>query len=351
MSARVAAQLVAFFSVIVLAFLAFLLPVPYVSRSPGPVYDTLGSVGNTALITVNGAPTYPTKGRLDLTTVSEAGGPGQRSLGMFQAFGGWLSSSDAVLPKPLVYPPGTNSEQVQRENSLDMRDSQDTATVVALKAADIPVTTTVVVDSVQPGGPSAGKLKEGDVFVTVNGTPVTTVEDLRSAIGKAKPGDAVQMVVRRDKTTVPVTVTTAAATDDSNRAVVGIGLRTGYVSKVTVDIKLDAVGGPSAGLMFTLGIYDKLTPGALTGGLHLAGTGTMATDGTVGAIGGIQQKVHAARSAGATAFFVPASNCGEAKSAAPAGLRLVKVSTFDEALAAVRALAAGQSTSSALPAC
>ena len=189
------------------------------------------------------------------------------------------------------------------------------------------------------------------MFVTVNGTPVTTVEDLRGAVGKAKPGDDVQMVVRRDKTTVPVTVTTAAATDDSNRAVVGIGLRTGYESKVTVDIKLDAVGGPSAGLMFTLGIYDKLTPGALTGGLHLAGTGTMSTDGSVGAIGGIQQKVRAARSAGATAFFVPASNCSEAKSAAPDGLRLVKVSTFDQALAAVRALAAGQGTSAALPGC
>jgi PDZ domain-containing protein len=351
MQTRVATQLVVFFAVIVLGFLAFFLPVPYVSRSPGPVYDTLGSVGGAPLITIKGATTYPTTGQLDLTTVSEAGGPGRPSIGLIQAIRGWLSSSDAVLPQPLVYPPGTSEEQIQQENSLDMRDSQDTATIVALRAANIPVTPTVVVDSVQPGGPSLGKLKEGDVFVSVDGAPIVTADDLRTAVGKVKPGAPVTMVVHRGSADQTVTVTTAPATDDPTRPIVGISLRTGYDSKVTVDIKLDAVGGPSAGLMFTLGIYDKLTAGSLTGGLHIAGTGTMSVDGTVGPIGGIQQKLRAARSDGATAFFVPASNCSEAVPAAPNGLRLIKVSTFTQAVAAVRALAAGETSSSALPTC
>ena len=351
MQTRVATQLVAFFSVVVLGFLAFALPVPYVSRSPGPVYNTLGAVGGHPLITVKGAPTYDTSGRLDLTTVSEAGGPGRRSLTLPEAIQGWVSGSDAVLPESLVYPPGTNGEEIQRENSFDMRNSQDTATLVALRAANIPVTETVVVDSVQAGGPSAGKLKVGDVFVTVNGTVITSADDLRAAIAKVKPGETVHIVVTRNGTKQTVAVTTVAATDDPSRPVVGIGLRTGYASEVTVDIQLDAVGGPSAGLMFTLGIYDKLTPGPLTGGIHIAGTGTIDVDGNVGAIGGVQQKVHGARNAGATVFLVPASNCTEAKSAVPAGLRLVKVTTFNDAVAAVRALAAGQSTSSAIHAC
>jgi PDZ domain-containing protein len=351
MQVRVATQLVAFFSVVVLGFIAFALPVPYVSRSPGPVYDTLGSAGGSTLITIKGAPSYPTTGQLDLTTVSEEGGPGQRGLTLVQAVKGWLSGSDAVLPERLVYPPGTNEEEVQQENSLDMRDSQDTATIVALRAAGIPVTPTVVVDTVQNPGPSVGKLKPGDVFVSAGGTPVTTADDLRTAIGKVKPGDTIALVVRRAGVETPVTVKTAGASDDPTHAIVGIALRSGYASKVTVNIQLNSVGGPSAGLMFTLGIYDKLTAGSLTGGLHLAGTGTMAVDGTVGAIGGIQQKVRAARADGATAFLVPAPNCDEAKPAAPKGLRLVKVTTFATALAAVRALAAGQTTSAALPGC
>jgi Lon-like protease len=351
MQTRVASQLVAFFSVVVLGFLAFALPVPYVSRSPGPVYDTLGSVGPTALITVKGTPTYPTTGQLDLTTVSEEGGPGQRSLTLVQAVEGWLSSSDAVLPTTLVYPPGTSKEEVQQENSLDMRDSQDTATIVALKAAGIPVTATVVVDTVQAGGPSVGKLKPGDVFVSANGTSIATADDLRNSIAKAKPGDTVDLVVLRGGKRQPVIVKTGTSSDDPTRPIVGIGLRTGYDSKVTVNIQLNAVGGPSAGLMFTLGVYDKLTPGSLTGGLHIAGTGTMSVDGSVGAIGGIQQKLRAARSDGAVAFIAPASNCAEAKPATPKGLRLIKVSTFTQAVAAVRALAAHQTTSAALPSC
>ena len=189
------------------------------------------------------------------------------------------------------------------------------------------------------------------MFVTVNGTPVTTVEDLRGCDrqGQAR-GRRTAWWCAATRRTVPVTVTTAAATDDSNRAVVGIGLRTGYESKVTVDIKLDAVGGPSAGLMFTLGIYDKLTPGALTGGLHLAGTGTMSTDGSVGA--DRRDPAEDARGAerGCDGVLRARQQLrGGQVRAAPDGLRLVKVSTFDEALAAVRALAAGQSTSRRCP--
>ncbi|HTY71561.1 MAG TPA: PDZ domain-containing protein [Actinomycetes bacterium] len=351
MPSRVATQVVASLFVVALLLAAMVLPVPYVSRAPGPVYNTLGTIAGSPVITISGAATYPTTGRLDLTTVSESGGPGRRQLSLLQAIQGWLSSSVAVILQPLVYPPGTSGQEVQQQGTLEMQDSQDTAEIVALRAAGIPVTPTVVVDTVEAGGPSDGKLKEGDVFVSVNGTPVSGDDDLRADIAKVQPGDVVHLVVKRGGREVAVDVTTVPSTDDPTHPMIGVSLRLGYESPATVNIKLGSVVGPSAGLMFTLGIYDKLTPGELTGGLHLAGTGTIAADGSVGPIGGIQQKMRAARDAGATAFFVPAQNCSEALPAKPSGLRLVKVSTFDQALTAVRALASGNPTTSSVPGC
>ena len=319
MSQRLTRQLVAGGLLVVLVVVGVLLPVPYVALSPGPVYDTLGEVNGEPLIVVTGGPTYPTEGQLDLTTVSENGGPG-RPISLLETLIGWVRPSVAVLPVDLLYPPDTSPDEIQEQNTADMLESQDSATVAALRQADIPLSTTTEVAEVSADGPSAGVLEVDDVILAVDGTAIQTPEELRDAVSVHPPGEDVRLRIERDDAEKVVTVTTAAAPDDPERAVIGIVPKLGYTSDVTVTIQLDNVGGPSAGLMFALGIYDILTPGPLTGGRHIAGTGTMAVDGTVGPIGGIQQKLIAARGDGATVFLVPKDNCSEAVAAAPEGL-------------------------------
>ncbi len=349
MSSRLFRQLLAGAFLVVVVAVASVVPVPYVALLPGPVYNTLGEVDGKQLISISGAPTYPTEGQLDVTTVLEHGGPA-RPLSLIGALSGWVRPAVAVLPEQLLYPPGVPAEQIDQQNAEDMIDSQESATVAALRQAGVTVTTTVVVQEVSPDGPSAGVLEAGDVIESVNGVKVTDPDELRAAISKVAPGDDVRLLIDRSGDKQTVTVTTEPSPDDPDRPLIGVIPRVGYSSDVTVKIELDNVGGPSAGLMFALGIYDQLTPGALTGGRQVAGTGTMDVDGNVGAIGGIQQKMRAARDDGATVFMVPASNCSEAVAAAPSGLRLVKARTLKSATRSLESLEkAGDSA--VLPAC
>jgi PDZ domain-containing protein len=195
---------------------------------------------------------------------------------------------------------------------------------------------------VTAGGPSDGHLQKGDRILSVDGTPVSTGAEVRTAVGKHKPGDTITFVVERSGAKVTVPVVAGSAPDDPSRAMVGFLPRDGYTSPVTVTVDVEDVGGPSAGLMLTLGIIDKLTPGQENGGAHVAGTGTIDVDGNVGAIGGIRQKLAGARDAGATVFLVPAPNCAEALLHVPAGLRLVKVTDVDDALSGMAAAVAGE---------
>jgi PDZ domain-containing protein len=121
---------------------------------------------------------------------------------------------------------------------------------------------------------------------------------------------------------------------------VGVSLGTVYDFPIDVENNVgDEVGGPSAGTMFALAIYDRLTPGSLTGGRTVAGTGTMSPDGTVGPIGGVRQKIAGAAAAGAKVFLVPDANCAEAAQGSDHGMTLVRVATFDEAVKELTALA------------
>jgi len=320
------------------------MPVPYVIERPGPIFNVLGSAGAGPLITISGAPVYPTTGILDLTTVSEQGGPGNRVL-LSQLVGATLSATDAVVPLFLLYPDNTSAAQVNNDNNAAMIQSQDAAAIAALRHLGLPVTLTVVVGSITAGSPADGHLMTGDQIISVDGTPITSADQVRTAVTKHTPGESVIFVVERDGKQLTVPLTTQASTGSGpTRAVVGFTPGVGYTSPVKVTIALNDVGGPSAGLMFTLGIIDKLTPVQETGGLHIAGTGTMDENGNVGPIGGIRQKMAAARAAGATIFLVPASNCAEALGQVPDGLRLIKVTTVDTALAGLQAAVSGQGT-------
>ena len=318
-------------------------PVPYAELTPGPTFNVLGSQDGTQLITVTGRQTYPTTGQLRMVTVGVSEESYQMPLG--EAIAGWLTTDEAIVPKGTIYPAGQTQQQSDAENTQEMTDSQDSAITAALAAMDIkPTGSEVVVASVNDGSPAAGKLQAGDVIDSVDGTAVKTggtsgMNAVTAAIQKLTPGAQVTFGITRDAKRQSVTTGTVSS---KGKAEVGISIESENVFPFTVDIQLNNVGGPSAGMMFALGIIDKLTDTNLTGGRVVAGTGTIDSSGNVGAIGGIQMKTIGARDAGATVFLAPASNCAEAKANQPAGLELVKVNTLQDALNALTDIREGK---------
>ncbi len=343
---RSSAMLVSGLLSLVLGVAAMSLPVPYVVESPGPTFNTLGTDNGKPVITVSGHETYPAKGSLDLTTVYVDGGP-NGPVSVFEALSAWLNTSKAVYPEELIFPSGVTKEQSQQESAVAMTTSQENAVASALKELNIPFEQKLQVAGIPDDSASKGKIQEGDVLVSVSGKPVTALSVIQGelAAGNGKP---VTVVVERNGSQLPVTVTPAKS--QTGRYLLGVVLQYKFKFPFDVKISLEKVGGPSAGMMFALGIVDTVTPGDLTGGKHIAGTGTITPDGVVGAIGGIGQKMVGARSGGATLFLAPAANCNDVVGHIPAGLQVVKVENLAEARHAVELAAAGSDTSG-LPAC
>jgi PDZ domain-containing protein len=342
---RAAVIIVSAFLAVLLGALIALLPAPYVIYSPGPATNVLGSVGGRQLISVTGRQSYPTTGALDMTTVEIFGGPGHR-LSLLEVAQAWVSRTDAVVPERQVYPPGQTQQEVEKETAAEMTDSQEQATAAGPRELGLTGPETIRVAEVQSGGPAASGIKAGDVITGFNGTPVSDSSALRAAITALKSGTKVTVRVRRDGAQMDLSTTT---TSSDGRTVLGVGLDPQFQFPVQVSFGTKDVGGPSAGMMFALGIYDLLTPGPLTGGMKVAGTGTIDSRGEVGPIGGIQQKLVGARRAGARWFLAPASNCNEVVGHVPDGLRVVRTSTLHESRLAVEAIAAGRGQS--LPSC
>lgn len=317
-------------------------PVPYVELSPGPTFDVLGEFDGQDVISISGTPTFPTSGRLDMTTVNERGGP-QQGIYVGRAIVGWVDPDVRIVPRESLFPEDVSDEQVDAENVALFADSQADSVAAALTYLDRPVETIVVVSSVQGGTPADGLLEPGDEIVSVDGTTVTEPAQVSELVQRAEPGDTVRLDVVRDGSPKSVAVVTTTSPRDPGRAYLGITVGSTYRAPFELDITLDGVGGPSAGLIFSLGIVDKLTPGALTDGRVVAGTGTIAPDGTVGPIGGIEQKMPGARDAGATLFLAPADNCAAVLAArVPDGLTVARVASLKEAVATIEDYVAGR---------
>ncbi|MGI8456674.1 MAG: YlbL family protein [Propionibacteriaceae bacterium] len=336
MTTQTLTGLVAAVAFVASASLVIALPVPFVAWSPGQATDTLGSRDGRPLVDVAGISTYPTTGQLDLTTVLQTRFDSRLTLP--QAIWSYVAPHRDVLPRASIYASDSTAAQAEAQETLLMQTSQSDAVVAALRAADQPVTTLPVVASVTVQGPAYQKLQPGDLITQVDGTSTPAVDDVGAAI-RAKPiGSVITFRVLRAKKPVQVTVTSRASTTAPREAVVGIQVSTGYRYRPDISFDLgDQIGGPSAGLVFSLAIYDKITPGALLGDRHVAGTGTITPDGTVGPIGGIQEKIAGAQDAGATVFLVPAANCADLNGV-QTDLDLVKVATLDGAIAALTAL-------------
>jgi PDZ domain-containing protein len=315
-----------------------LVPVPYVILTPGPTLNTLGSSSGRPLISITGHQTYPTTGHLNMVTISYEGGPGV-DLNVFEALRAWLDSSEAVVPESELFPPGQTAQQTQAQDTEQMASSQQLATAAALTELHIAYQTNVEVLSTVAGYPASKVLKAGDVIEAVDGKAVTGETSLSSMITAHPAGTTFQLqVLRQGKTlTIPV-----ASKSSGGTPVVGVQVQEQYKFPFTVNITVGDIGGPSAGMMFALGIIDKLTTDNLTGGKFIAGTGEITAAGQVQPIGGIQQKMVGARAAGATVFLAPAGNCSDVTGAIPAGLKVVKVSTLSGAVSDLEAIKAGQ---------
>ncbi|MDG4784656.1 PDZ domain-containing protein [Micromonospora sp. WMMD1102] len=307
-------------------------PIPYVVLGPGPTVDTLGRQDDKEVIQISGRETSTSAGQLRLTTVGV-----QPDVKLLSAIAGWISSDEAVVPYELIYPPGQTQQQVEERNAEDFAASQTSAETAALRELGYPVQ--VVVKTVAPGGPSEGVLKVGDVITSVDDKPVEVAASLTGAIRGRPAGSELKIGYTRDGAPAGATIVSAATGNDPPRIGVEIEQRQPHPFELKID--LGDIGGPSAGLMFALGIVDKVRSEDLTGGKIIAGTGTIDDLGQVGPIGGIPQKLVGAKNAGAKYFLVPADNCEEAVRNAQPGLPMARVGTLDEALTALDAIRAG----------
>lgn len=330
------------------------IPAPYVIEMPGPVYDTLSTVedadgNNVPLIEVEGTETYPTSGTLSLLTVYLAGSP-DNAPSWFDVIGAWFRPDYAVMPMEAFYQPGSTREDEVDVAALQMANSQQEAVAAALTNLGIDFEARIVVEEAMSGYPADGLVEKGDVIRTANGVAVSNVSDLRAIIKDVGVGGTVDLGIERRGVAQTLSVGIVASEEDQSVPVIGVYTSGAYTFPFDVSIQLSNVGGSSAGLMFALGLIDELTPGELTGGQNIAGTGEITASGEVGRIGGIVQKAYAARDSGAEWLLLPTSNCDMLFGRVPDGIREIPVDTLDDAIAAVKAIAAGTDTDS-LPRC
>lgn len=337
MSRRTTASVVGFGLLVVVWLSAVLVPVPYVVFSPGPTVNLLGKDGDNAIVRVSGdTKVYRDKGALRLLTVVPSG-PDQK-VNLAEAFIAWVRPDQAVYRYKDIYQPTETTDRVKEEGSVDMVNSQDSAVASALHELGYKFGTSVQVLGVTRGGPGDGALEVHDRLLSVDGAKVRSIKGVVGQIRKVAPGSKVTMVVQRRDKRQTVKIKTVRSVDDPKSSAIRITVGRGYEFPVDVNLRISSgIGGPSAGTMFALAIYDTLTPGSLTGGSDVAGTGEIDGAGHVGGIGGIQQKLVAAQRVGAKLFLAPAANCGEVVDGPydPEKMRVVRIKTLHGAIDAL----------------
>ena len=338
-SRRLSTLLVALVPAVLLLVLATSATVPLVSMGPGPTYDTLGETqaevdGRTEfvpLIDVHGREADETTGTLKMTTVAV-----RDKLTLVDAMRFWLDRRQVVVPRDQVFPPDRSEDEVRESNTAAMVGSENSAEAAAYRHLGIPMHPRV--EEVDPEGAAAGALEAGDILTSVGGVAVADSTEVVEQVSSHGPGDEVELGFTRDGRDETTTTSLQPAGPDGDPEEGRLGILVGDTPADGTDVDINVgpeVGGPSAGLVMALAIVDKLSPGEVTGGERVAGSGTIQVDGTVGPIGGISHKIYAAHEDGVTEFLVPSANCAEAVQGAPDGIRLLEVSTLDGALDAL----------------
>jgi Lon-like protease len=298
---------------------------PVVALSPGPMEDVL------ARLKVEGTRVYDSEGKLYLTSVGI-----DDNVRFYEALLDMANRDVQLVPRAELYPDQQDSAEIDKENAVLMDRSKETATVVALRQVGYDIEPSgVEVTQVVSGAPADGRLQAGDQILAADGHAVTSLDEVRKVIGGHRPGERVAFRVDRGHTRKEVSVPVQVA---DNQPRVGVLLRDLFPElpvKVSIQTQ-NNIGGPSAGLIFTLSIIDKLTPGDLTAGRRIAGTGEIALNGAVLPVGGVAEKLIAVHRLGVRTFLIPAANCDSVRGQVPDGLRLVKVSKIEDALAFLR---------------
>ena len=338
-----------FILVVALIAAVFLVPVNAVIEAPGPTWNVLdnGSSSDQDVLKVSGTETYPTEGALRMTTVSVSGCPGY-PVTTADLIAAWFSADKRIVDRDEVCPQDQSAEQVEETGKAQMTASQDSAVIAALvetgKAGAMHLTVTEVTEQ-----QTSTEIQAGDVLETITpeGGQTTTLasfSQLRELMTTIPEGTRVTLGVRRGDQKASAALTTIAPQEGTTGSLLGLSLKISVDSPVEATFGLSDVGGPSAGMMFALGVVDEITPGSLTGGKDISGTGTIDMTGQVGPIGGIQQKMAGARESGSTFFLAPASNCNEVKGHEPKDMQVFAVNTLHEAVAATEAIASGNTS-------
>lgn len=339
---------------------------PYVVKSPGPTYDVLGEQNGTEIIQIldedgnsltansasssdsSGSPSSigSTGGELRIVTVSEAGGPGY-SVTYWEVFLAFFDDAKYVYTYESLYPDTVTAEEVSELGKAQMSSSQTSAQIAALEYLGYEVEGTTIIAGTQADTPADGLLLEGDILREITVDSVTyelaEVTMLYEVLAKTPVGTEVVVAVERDGELEEVTLETSE--NSSGGSQLGVYVTTEAQLPVDISISLERVGGSSAGMMFALGIIDKMTEGGIVSGVSIAGTGSLSYLGEVQAISGIVQKMHGALRDGAEYFLAPTANCSDVVGNTPDGLKVYSVSTLDEAVEAVQAISAGDTSS------
>lgn len=328
-----------------LLLISTLVPLPYIVERPGPTVNVLGDYQGVELINVPDP--APVDGQLLMTTVTISGVPSQwlTATNLLRAL---LSDETAVAPREVLFPDNLSAAQSQQISQAQMNTSQENAVIAALESMGYDLDVELEVALITDESDAKNKLALEDVLVSVAAPNMPTLShpsyrELTSLLAQVPAGTNVRVQVEREgkaesydiETIAPPVDQTGAPSRDGS--LLGIGLYTHLKNNPGVEFSLgDQIGGPSAGMMFALGIIDKLTEESLTGANTIAGTGTIAIDGSVGPIGGINQKMLGAKRDGARYFLVPDGNWSEAKDNVPSGMTAIRVATLDQALQTLR---------------
>ena len=310
--------------VVVAAAVAAWVPIPYYGVGPGPAREVAPQ------ILLDGQPRYDPTGKLVWTTIRFW------RLTPLAAFAAWVDPNDAIVGQDVLYPPSTTREEADQRSISQMDQSKIDATSVVLARLDnYPYRhgEGALVEATVPGCPAEGQLFPGDVITQIDGHSVATRAQASRLIDAVPKGKTLEFTVDVDGTVEHVSFQRAAC-GDNGEALVGVSLLDVFPFEVT--ISSGDVGGPSAGMMWALGLYELLTPGDLTAGRTIAGTGTIDLTGNIGPIGEIRDKVVAAEDAGASIFLAPADNMNDLAGVDTGSMHVIPVATFPDALRALR---------------
>ena len=310
-------------------------PTPYLVEQPGPVYNLLSEINGEPMISISGQKTYPVSGDLDMLTVTMKGNS-TRGASWLQVGLAQLDTSLTVVDITDIYPEGWDDKRLSDEADMMMLDSQSNAKAAALNLLEIPFTSVIKITMVEKKGPAGKILKAADTLVSIQGKKATGLTQVQRLVAETKGERPVELVVIRAGKELSLSVLPKLIEDKWR---MGIYVQTVPTFPFPIDVKVGNVGGPSAGQVLALAIYDKLTPGELTGGQRIAGTGTISPDGEIGPVGGVKQKMYGAKRAGVSWFLAPSDNCDQVLGNIPEGLTVIKVSTIQDSLKAVKAIA------------